>query len=289
MLDGLLRHVGQHGVGAAEGDHRHLGEEPGDVGQHATHRQQQRDRPEPEHHGHQSGATGRGGQAGDAVRLARQQRVQRGGQVGGGTLVGDGGEAAGQRPAQCGGRQHHRGEGQVEQEQREEGRRRHGPGQRTAQGAPAHPQQRLDHQHQHGAFETEEQRRHQRHLAQRRVDRRERQHHRGARQDEEQPGRHAAAHAMHEPAEIGGELHRLRARQQHAEVERVQEPRLADPAAAVHHLAVHQRDLRRRAAEGEAADPGPDPQRLALRWHGAHAGLPAGQLCVSSVASRHQR
>jgi hypothetical protein len=51
-LDRLLRDVGQHGVGAAESNHRHLREEYGDVREDIarTEREQQRgDRPEPEH------------------------------------------------------------------------------------------------------------------------------------------------------------------------------------------------------------------------------------------------
>jgi len=32
-LDRLLRHVGEHGVGAAEGDHSHLREKPADRGE----------------------------------------------------------------------------------------------------------------------------------------------------------------------------------------------------------------------------------------------------------------
>ena len=44
VLDRLLRHVGQHGVGAAEGDHRHLAEEDSDLAEHvgAAERGEQR-------------------------------------------------------------------------------------------------------------------------------------------------------------------------------------------------------------------------------------------------------
>src|SRR5690349_13595414 len=34
MLDGLLSDVGENGIGATEGDHRHLAEEDGNLGEH---------------------------------------------------------------------------------------------------------------------------------------------------------------------------------------------------------------------------------------------------------------
>ena len=55
--------------------------------------------------------------------------------------------------------------------------------------------------------------------------------------------------AVHQPADVDGELLRLGAGQQHAVVERVQEPLLADPAAPLDQLAVHDRDLACRPAE----------------------------------------
>ena len=58
---------------------------------------------------------------------------------------------------------------------------------------------------------------------------------------------------MHEPADIGGELLRLGAGQQHAVVQRVQEPVLADPALLLDEDAVHDRDLAGRSAEAESS------------------------------------
>ena len=94
------------------------------------------------------------------------------------------------------------------------------------------------------------------------VDDAERQDREEARQHEQHPGDHPAARAVQQPAEVDRELLRLRPRQQHAEVERVQEPRLADPALLVDEDAVHHRDLPGRAAEGQRRDPQPDPHRL---------------------------
>ena len=66
-----------------------------------------------------------------------------------------------------------------------------------------------------------------------RVEQAQAQHHQRAGQHEQDAGREPAAHAVQQPADIGRELLRLRPRQQHAEVERVQEPRLVDPLLLV--------------------------------------------------------
>ena len=70
---------------------------------------------------------------------------------------------------------------------------------------------------------------------------------------------------MHQPADIGRELLRLGAGQQHAVVQRVQEPALGDPALLVDEDAVHHRDLAGRPAEREHGDAQPHPERLAKR------------------------
>ena len=67
------------------------------------------------------------------------------------------------------------------------------------------------------------------------------------------PGR-----AVEQPAEVGGELLRFRAGQQHAVVERVQETALGDPAPALDQFLVHQRDLAGWPAEPDAAELRPE-------------------------------
>src|SRR5262249_19042663 len=102
-------------------------------------------------------------------------------------------------------------------------------------------------------------------------------------------------HAVHQPSEIGGELLRLRSRQQHAEIERMQEPRLIDPLLLIDNHAMHEGDLPGRSAEIDAADLQPDHKGLAKGWpgirlscrHEDQAAL-AGQLCRSSAAKRSQ-
>jgi hypothetical protein len=88
-------------------------------------------------------------------------------------------------------------------------------------------------------------------------------HHQRARQDEQDAGREAAAHAVQQPADVGGQFLRLRAGQQHAEIQRVQVARLFHPLLLVDQDPVHERDLAGRAAEAEAADLQPHAQRLA--------------------------
>ena len=112
---------------------------------------------------------------------------------------------------------------------------------------------------------------------------------------------------MQQPADIGRKLLRLRPRQQHAIVQRMQEPALGDPVFFLDQDAVHHRDLPGRAAEAEHGDPKPDAESLTeadavivclcgtgfggLVHGGIHYdfALLVGQLCVSPVASRHQR
>ena len=75
--------------------------------------------------------------------------------------------------------------------------------------------------------------------------------------------------AVQEPADVDGELLRLRAGQQHAVVQRVEEPGVADPPAALDELVVHDRDLPGRPTEVDEAELGPEarglPERNAVR------------------------
>ena len=68
---------------------------------------------------------------------------------------------------------------------------------------------------------------------------------------------------MQQPADIGRQLLRLRARQQHAVVQRMQKPALGDPVLFLDQDAVHHRDLPGRAAETQYGDPQPDPKGFA--------------------------
>src|SRR5438132_7227682 len=68
---------------------------------------------------------------------------------------------------------------------------------------------------------------------------------------------------MELPADIDGELLRLRTGQEHAEVERPKEQAVRYPAFVLHQRAVHDGDLPGRPAEVDEAELQPEPQRLA--------------------------
>lgn len=67
------------------------------------------------------------------------------------------------------------------------------------------------------------------------------------------------------PADIDGKLHTLRAGQQHAVIESMQETLLAEPALLLDADAMHQRYLPGRATEAQQADTSPDPCRFCER------------------------
>jgi hypothetical protein len=154
-------------------------------------------------------------------------------------------------------------EGRREQEQRGERRRRDQPVDRPLQRALRHPQQRFDHDHEHGGLDPDERRLDEGHIAIDRVDRRQGEHDGRAGQDEEKPGREASPDAMQLPARVGRKLHRLGSGQQHAEIERMQEGRLVEPFLFVDQNAVHQGDMPCRSAERQQADPAERARRFA--------------------------
>src|SRR5262249_20748597 len=81
------------------------------------------------------------------------------------------------------------------------------------------------------------------------------------RQDEEDAGDDPARHAMEQPPDVDRELRRLRPGEQHAVVERVKEPLLANPAPPLDQLAMHDGDLTGRAAERDEAELEPEAER----------------------------
>ncbi len=81
--------------------------------------------------------------------------------------------------------------------------------------------------------------------------------------DETEARDDAAERAVEPPAEVDRELQGLRPRQQHAEIERIHERPLFEPAAPFDDLAVHDRDLPCRPAEGDEAELQPEAEGLA--------------------------
>ena len=94
------------------------------------------------------------------------------------------------------------------------------------------------------------------------IDHAEKQNRHRPRQHEQHPGDDAATHPMQQPSQIDGELLRLRPRQQHAEIQRMQKPLLADPFQLIDKKPVHHCDLSGRPAKAEKADFQPDIERL---------------------------
>ncbi len=68
---------------------------------------------------------------------------------------------------------------------------------------------------------------------------------------------------MQEPADVDGELLRFRTGEEHAEMERVQETRLADPAAFLYELGLHDRDLAGGSAEADEPELEPEAKGFA--------------------------
>jgi hypothetical protein len=99
-------------------------------------------------------------------------------------------------------------------------------------------------------------------------------------QDEQPASDEAAPGTVQQPADVGRQLLRFRAGQQHAVVERVQEPALADPAAPLDELGMHDRDLPGGSAEADA--PSFSQKRSAAAKVGA-GGRSAGRRAVTAA------
>ena len=122
---------------------------------------------------------------------------------------------------------------------------------------------RLQHDGRHRRLDAIKQARHQRHIAKGDIHPRQHDENQQRGQHKQRAGHHAAPGAMHEPANIGGELLRLGAGQHHAVIERMQKAPLGEPATALDQLLVHDRDLPGRPAKADETKLKPEQQRLA--------------------------
>ena len=172
---------------------------------------------------------------------------------------------AGSREADQPGREDDQRKRDVEEENGDEGRGSEPDHDMVAERAPPDAHDRFQHDRQHRRLQAEEQRLDHRHLAEPGVE--PAQHHDGdeSRQHEQGPGDQATPGPVQQPADVYRELLRLRSRQQHAVVERVQEPAVADPALLLDQDAVHHGDLAGRPAEAERGDLRPHAHRFAER------------------------
>ena len=273
MVDGALVHVRQHGVGAAEREHRRLREEPAHLregtfpticGDQCTHRR----------HPQGEAAQRIGCDPGEPVdRMCRRRRVvvdERGaiaflrGAVSAAHREHFRREAPAQRTDEAGA-DHDQREGQGEGVDRNECGHADRPQRRMLQGALADAPGGSKHDGDHRGFDAIEEPRHGRYAAVGHVDVRK------ADQDEkrwqhEKPARHdAPPGAVHQPADVGRQLLRFGAGQHHAVVERMEETPFRDPAPPLDQLGVHHRDLPGRPAEGEEPELQPEPEGFAKR------------------------
>src|SRR5205085_10820858 len=98
------------------------------------------------------------------------------------------------------------------------------------------------------------------------VDETQRPENKNRRNDKKCAGDDAAPGFVKKPADIDGELLCFRIGQQHAEVERMQKSRLADPLFLFDQLRLHNRDLTGRAAEGNKSELQPELECLTEGW-----------------------
>ena len=164
--------------------------------------------------------------------------------------------------AEQGGAAHDQRKRQLEREDRNESCSSDRPQNAVLQRARADAMRRLHDDRRHRRLDAIEEARHQRHIAERDVDPRQHDEDHERRQHEEAAGDDPAPGAMLQPADVGGQLLRLGARQHHAVVQRVQEAALGNPAPALDQLLVHHGDLPGRPAEADEAELEPEAKRL---------------------------
>jgi hypothetical protein len=111
-------------------------------------------------------------------------------------------------------------------------------------------------------FDAGEHRGYQRHVAIRDIDPRQHDQQDQRRQHEQSAGDQPAPRPVQQPADVRSELLRLRSRQHHAVVERVQETPFGDPSPPLHQFLMHDGDLSGRSAETDEAELQPEARRL---------------------------
>jgi hypothetical protein len=156
----------------------------------------------------------------------------------------------------------HQGERQQPARDQHERRDRERPVDRLLQRAAPDAYERLHDHRDDRRLEPGKRRGDRRHVAVHRVDEREPEQDEYRGQDEAESRDDAARRAVEAPADPGRELHGLWAGDQHADVQRLHELALLQPALPLDDLAMHDRDLSRGAAEGNESEPGPEAERL---------------------------
>ena len=134
---------------------------------------------------------------------------------------------------------------------------------RVVQGARADAVRRMQHDRRHRRLDAVEQPCHQRQIVEGDIEPRQHDQQEQRGQHEQDPCHHAAPAPVHQPADVGGELLRLGARQQHAVVERVQKAPLGEPAPTLDEFLVHDRDLPGGSAKTDETELEPEAEGLA--------------------------
>ena len=258
--------VRQHRIGAAEGEQRRLGEEPGHLRQRAlpaeqraqhSHRQQpeQSADQQQDHQTRQTKARMSGrrrvvvDQCRAIVALLRHMPAA------------DGEMLRRQTPADKAGQcraKHDQRERHFKGEDGDKGRRRNRPQPVVLQHPRADALRRLQDDGRHRRFDAVEQSGHQRLLAIGDVQPGQSDQDEQRRQHEQHPGDDATPVAVQQPADIDRQLLGLGAGQHHAVVQCMQEAPLGNPAPPLDQLLVHDRDLPGRPAKADEAQLEPE-------------------------------
>jgi hypothetical protein len=161
--------------------------------------------------------------------------------------------------------EHDERERHVHHEDRDERRDRHAEHESVHErlGADADGGRRHDRDHRRG--EPGEHRVDPRNVAMHREEPGQSEHDEHARQHEHHARDEPSPYAMQQPTQVDRELLRLRTRQQHAEVQRVQEAPVRHPRPTVHDLVVHEGDLPGRPSEVDEPELDPEARSLAER------------------------
>ena len=115
-----------------------------------------------------------------------------------------------------------------------------GPKGRVLQRARAHAVRGLQHDGRDRGFDAIKQPSHPADLTKTRINPGQPDQNQQRRQDEQGAGHHPAPAAVHQPADVGGQLLGLGAGQHHAVIQGMQKAALRDPAVAFHQLLVHE-------------------------------------------------
>ena len=269
MTHRRLGHVGQHRIGPPKGDQGHLAEEPphGHQGaipsiDQAKGQQGQAKGAAPHQQGEGEVALGKPGVGRCGRGIAVDEIADRilPGRVldcddrglGLGQRQPSGLPAAG-RPSGQGRQGNHQGIGPLQHAEGQKGDNSEPNQGLGVQGAAPQPPARLHHDRQHRGLERPKHGGQERQLAPQHIDARQGDQHDHRRQQKQAAGHQATPHPMHQPAQVGGQLNGLGARQHHAVVEGVEIAPLREPPAPLHQLLVHQGDLPCRPAKTDPA------------------------------------